>query len=274
MDLKQGASIPGALVGAAVLGVLGYLLPSLGFLWILLVVVGGVTIIGYLFAYFFVGQGGGEFFRGFLIGANAAANAALGATVYGILFGGIAGLLVGLALGVLNLLAMFKVFTNSGFFQGLLGWLNFLLPMSWLVTGLGLLFMALSGLGALILGWGAETPNPADNPFFKITDTAADWKTGTFFLRGGWIANCNPLRGSAFNMGNFAFAKRDAPSSMHIEHEAGHTLNLAAFGSVFHFVGALDENVFGSGSQAFAERLAESNNPGSASSAIVLKMWT
>jgi hypothetical protein len=39
------------------------------------------------------------------------------------------------------------------------------------------------------------------------------------------------------------------------------TLNLAAFGSLFHFLGAIDENVTGGHQNAYAERLAESNNP-------------
>jgi hypothetical protein len=42
------------------------------------------------------------------------------------------------------------------------------------------------------------------------------------------------------------------------EHEAGHTLNLPAFGSVFHLAG-LDENATPRGANAFSERLAESN---------------
>lgn len=273
MELKETAAIPGALVGALVFGVLGYLLPHLGVAWILLAVTAGVVLIGYLLAHFLVGKGVGEFFRGFLIGVNAAGNAILGITVYGFVFGLTAGVAIGIALGVVNLLATFKVLANAELFQGILGWLNFLFPMSWLVTGLGLLFVIASAIGALILGWGGKGAAPQDQPFFKITNAAADLKTGTFFLQGGFVANLNPLARSAFNMGNFAFAKRDAPPDMHVEHEAGHTLNLAAFGSLFHFIGAIDENVTGGGARAFSERLAESNNPHPGSPGDIVKMW-
>ncbi len=74
-------------------------------------------------------------------------------------------------------------------------------------------------------------------------------------------------------MGSFAFAKRDAPPDMHVEHEAGHTLNLAAFGSFFHFIGAIDENVTGGGARAFSERVAESNNPNTVIPGDIVKMW-
>jgi hypothetical protein len=62
-------------------------------------------------------------------------------------------------------------------------------------------------------------------------------------------------------MGNFSFVHYQATST-HMEHEVGHTLNLGAFGSLFHLVGAIDENlpVIGSGHKAFSELLAESND--------------
>ena len=52
-------------------------------------------------------------------------------------------------------------------------------------------------------------------------------------------------------MGNFAFLTKGNATSAHlIEHEAGHTLNLAIWGTVVHLIGALDENVFGGGANA------------------------
>ena len=70
-------------------------------------------------------------------------------------------------------------------------------------------------------------------------------------------------------MGNFCFVDRAHPH-MEIEHEAGHTLNLAAFGSIFPLVGAIDENVIRNGANAFSERLADSNDPHASST---LPMW-
>ena len=71
-------------------------------------------------------------------------------------------------------------------------------------------------------------------------------------------------------MGNFSFVDYKS-SGWHMEHEAGHTLNLAAFGSVFHLIGALDENATTRGANAFSERLAESNSTGVRGSNI--PMW-
>lgn len=48
-----------------------------------------------------------------------------------------------------------------------------------------------------------------------------------------------------------------------IDHETGHLLNVAAFGSIWHFVGAWDQSVgpCKRGADAYAEHLAESHNP-------------
>ena len=58
----------------------------------------------------------------------------------------------------------------------------------------------------------------------------------------------------------------------HLEHEAGHTLNLAAFGSIFHFIGPIDENVTGGDANAYSKRLAESNDPATTQPNII-PMW-
>ena len=59
-------------------------------------------------------------------------------------------------------------------------------------------------------------------------------------------------------------------NAWHIEHEAGHTLNLAAFGCFFHLIGAFDELVI-RGGNAYSERLAESNSSGTGGNNIA--MW-
>jgi hypothetical protein len=45
-----------------------------------------------------------------------------------------------------------------------------------------------------------------------------------------------------------------------IEHEAGHALNLSAFGRVFHLVGLIDKMAI-NGTDAHAEKFAEGNVP-------------
>jgi hypothetical protein len=200
--------------------------------------------------------------RGGLIGMNAALNFYLAAAVFGALFGHAPGYVIGAVLGIVNLLAVFEPISQSEFYQGIIGWLNWLLPMSWPIVGLGLLFYGISFLLHAVTAGKVE--------YLQVQDVGMDWKTGTFFVKGGLIANLNYLD-TAFNMGNFSFTDMKA-GQWHMEHEAGHTLNLAAFGSVFHLVGAVDENATPRGANAFSERLAESNASGESGSN--LPMWS
>jgi hypothetical protein len=193
-----------------------------------------------------------EFFRSLLVGSNAAGNAAVW---------GIVGLWpVAAAVLVLNALAASVSLSRSEGFQGVLGWSNWLLPMSWLIVGLGAIFVVLSGAGTAVTLGRVE--------FFRLSRLFVDWPTGTIFLKGGWIANLNSYD-TAFNMGNFAFIDK-ASSSDHVDHEAGHTLNLAAFGSWFHLIGFVDEVVLRRGNDALSEKLAQSN---AGSSSATIPMW-
>ncbi len=250
----------GALAGAA--GVVG-LYFGLGINWISLAIVGSVTLLSYIGAHFTVTTGFGEFMRGWLIGLNASLNGFLGAVVYSLLLGP-AGVAVGATLGVLNFVTVFPVISRSEVFQGFLGWLCLLQPMSYLVAGVGLFFYLTNLILhpiALITG----------TQYLRVLGMQVDWKTGTFFQRGGLFSNLNP-EDTAYNMGSFSFVDKDS-RTWHIHHEAGHTLNLATFGSLFHFIGAINENVTGAGANAFAERLAESNNP-STTQGNIIAMWT
>lgn len=265
-SMNSGYAAIGAVLGAGgVTGMYFGLKDTPNGLWIGLGVVAGVVIVSYIVATFTANNGFGEAVRGWLIGINSAANGVLGALVYGKLFGDIGGLGIGIAIGLalLNFLCTFPPITQVGVYQGLIGYLNWLMPMSWVVTGLGFVFYLLNVLGWLFIGLpGAD--------YFKIKDVAADWKTGTFFMKGGWISNLNPID-TAFNMGNFAFVDKNSGGTWHKEHEAGHTLNLFAFGWVFHFVGAIEENATSAGANAYSERLAESNDSGTGGNNI--PMW-
>ncbi len=248
--------------------------------WLLLGIVAAVTVIIYVIGAKLVSAATspcecpeGDFVRHLLVGLNAGLNGVLGAKVYGALLGTGMGVVVGAALGLFVLLSIFESITGSDVYQGFLGWANWLLPTSWLITGLGFLFWVISALGH-IFGYLIGRSG-----YFRIQGMRANLQTGTFFTRGGLIANLNPID-TAFNMGNFAFvdAKPHLPPEespkWHIDHEAGHTLNLAAFGSVFHLVGAIDENVTGGRENAFSERLAESNDPATCLQHIIIPMWT
>lgn len=199
--------------------------------------------------------------RGVLIGLNSGLNLTLWIVVGGWLFGeNDAPGLMGAGFGILNFLAIVPTISQSDVYQGFIGWANWLMPMSWVVVALGGVMYLLCRLGhwAFYSTFGWQS--------FQVVDTATDWKTGTWFVEGGWISNLNPLD-TAFNMGIFSFVDRKS-GQMHIDHEAGHALNLAVFGWVFHFSGAVDENVLRSEWDAYSEKLAESNDKGTSKDVI------
>jgi hypothetical protein len=265
MNLRTGFTFLGAILPLA--GVIGtyFGLGGLGArpheLGILAGIVAGLVVLSYIIAAVSATTSFGEFMRGWLIGLNTALNVVLAVALGSAIAGSPAGAVFGLAIGVLNLLCTLAPLSQNGFFQGLIGWLNWILPMSWLVVALGFLFYLFSFvIHAVTLG---------RVPYLRVQGLGMDWATGTFFIKGGLIANLNPLD-TAFNMGNFSFVDYQS-GQWHMDHEAGHTLNLAAFGCVFHLVGALDENLFRQ-ANAYSERLAESNSSGTAGSNI--PMWS
>jgi hypothetical protein len=182
----------------------------------------------------------GQFMRGLLIGMNAGLNGPLGL--------------------VIGFLSAFDGVAKNKVYQIILGWSNLLLPMSWPVDGVGVLFFLVNGIGHLI-GHGIFGSN-----FWQIKSLDLDAGTGTLFTEGGLVGNLAKSNGqpTAFDMGNFAFVNSGTlgrPVSVIKEHETGHTLNLGAFGSIVHFIGAIDENITGGGASAYTEQLAESHVP-------------
>jgi RHS repeat-associated protein len=198
----------------------------------------------------------GQFMRGFMIGFNAGMNGVLATAIFGPGIGG--------AVGIIGVLAAFDGVSWNPTYQGVLGWSSWLMPMSWGATGLGLGAFLINLVAAKISGEGNT----------KIDKLAIDWKTGSIVMEGGWIRN-----GTAFNLGNFIYIDTryvvagDPERSYEalVRHETGHTLNVGAFGSAFHFYDFLGENVFGRGRDDYGEKLAEShsNRPGDP----VFPMW-
>jgi hypothetical protein len=261
--MQQALNGKGAVIGALVfVPVIVILYVVLGLLPVTAIVVGALTLVGYIAATVAAKASTTTeskvtgFTRGALVGINSALNACLSVAILGSLFNTTTGVIYGVVAGIVNLLAVFGPISRGVFYQGVIGWSNWLLPMSWLIVALGMLFYLISALGHAIFTWLAKLD------FFRIKGGTVDWRTGTFFIHGGWVSNLNYLQ-TAFNMGNFSFVHRKSGLSSHLRHEAGHTLNLGAFGSVFHLIGAIDENlpVIGSGGAAFSELLANSNDP-------------
>lgn len=203
---------------------------------------------------------GGEVLPGVLLGINTAINA--------VLLTALLGAMAAVVICLIPLLAIVEPVARSDVYQAFVGWANWLLPLSWPIVALGLLFLLVSLLGHLIgLAAGSD--------FFKVRKVFLDWKTGTFFQQGGIFgnANLNP-NSTGYNMGDFAFLRKDAGGLDYLtEHEAGHTLNLAAFGFVVHLIGALDENVFGGHNAAYTELFAESNVPVASRQGPIFPWW-
>lgn len=211
--------------------------------------------------------------RGMLIGLASGMNFILAYNIYGMWFGQTTGLIVGAVLFGLGILASVKAVSQNDFFQGLIGWLSWLAPMSWVVLLLGLVLaiisfplalLGLAGVNFFKLGGAASADPSVQGKLFSV-----NWKTGTFFLVGGMGSNANYAK-TAYNMGNVGFIHRDAQHD-HTDHEAGHNLSLFVFGWLVHLLGAVDENVVGYHAQALTELLAESHDHSSTSAK--LQMW-
>ncbi len=181
----------------------------------------------------------GEFALGFMIGLNAAVNAALAGPV----------------LGAIGLLASFEGIAGNSAYQAILGWSSWLMPTSWIATGLGL---AVFTTGLVIAGVTFNQWKPAHINGFKV-----DWGTGSIVTHGGAFGPFPNSKVGGYNLGNFIYLNQSHGINDSLAHEGGHTLNNAAFGGIFHWIGALDENVwpFENGQNAFSEKVADSHDP-------------
>ncbi len=238
--------VAGILVAAAVVatgGIAGVLI-GIGLAFAASLVVTGVS---YVIASNVDPNGGfGQFMRGFMIGFNAGLNGVLASAFFGPY--------VGVTLGVINFLAAFDTIAKNKVYQGILGWTSWIMPQSWGATGLGLVFYVVNLLGALFTAQQVDA--------LKIDRLGVDWKTGTLVMSGGLIRNP-----TAFNMGHFVFmnpsyvngSTPDRTYDAVLDHETGHTLTVAAFGSAFSLCDLIGENIVGSGVNDYGELLAESH---------------
>jgi hypothetical protein len=157
---------------------------------------------------------------------------------------------LGGALAGIGLLAAIPNLARRSGIQAVLGWASWLMPMSWPSTALGLF--------VFVTAWGSAM-------WTRTIRLRLDLSTGTIETSG--LPPLGRFRGG-FNLGNFTFLVCTSPtpfSAVGISaHEAGHTLNVAAFGSVWHLLGnGLEQNVppFARGVRAYGELMAESLRP-------------
>jgi len=190
--------------------------------------------------------------RGFLIGLTAGLNFAIWALLPVPL-----GWLIGLVLAIIALPALFPAIARNVLYQAFLGWSSWLRPMSWLATGVGVILFVLN----LPLALAAS----------GVAALRLDRLTGTIETTGGALIGVTGFIGG-FNLGNFTFLTPGPPAGLPFgpppaggslsSHETGHTLNAAAFGGVFHWINAFDENPPGSRRTfAYGELTAESHFP-------------
>lgn len=206
----------------------------------------GVVTVSYIVAGSAGGIPLGEFARGFMIGLNGGLNMALGAGVPGV---------VGF------FFALEGEEFNLSFMRPVLGWSSWFAPMSWIATGVGL---ALFIFNATAAGYSRIIPGGRGGDWQKaqISAVRIDWHTGSIVTQGGLT---EPIGAAGYNLGNFIYIHRTASLDYEdvLGHEASHTLNVAAYGGIFHFIGAIDENIGWPprGAGALAELYAESNDP-------------
>jgi RHS repeat-associated protein len=201
-----------------------------------------LVTVGYMVALNFGGTALGDFGKGFLIGLNAGLNAMLAGAIYGH------------AMGTFNFLASFDGIAAGDTYQGMLGWSNWVMPMSWTAVTIGAMVFYANVKFALL------TANQGPT---RINRIHVDWATGSIVMEGGLLTAWPIPAGTAagYNLGTFVYTNVKAPSVRPgLEaHEIGHGISLAAFGSVFHLVGFVDEVTRANWSNAYAEMLADSN---------------
>lgn len=170
--------------------------------------------------------------------------------------------IAGIIIFILNLMALSESICAANWYAALLGWTSWIAPAAWPATLVGIIFLAIS-LVAVLFG-----------SAFRVS---FEWWTASFVGHGGPL---HVVR-TAYNLGNVLFVHPDigrrVPSTFPSTtggglpgtavdgrtadgltfHETGHTLNVAAFGAWFHYIGAIDQNLIGSGANAYPELLAE-----------------
>lgn len=169
------------------------------------------------------------------------------------------------AVCLINLGALIPALCANRVFAAFLGWSAWIAPGAWAANFVGLLFLMISIFAAVFFGV------PLRLGF--------EWWTGSVIVHGGPLHVATPP--TAYDLGNILFidpriarttpilTTRGTPPVTVISgwtadgltfHETGHTLNVAAFGSWFHYIGAIHELIpppAGAGLAAYSELLPE-----------------
>lgn len=173
--------------------------------------------------------------------------------------------IAGFVIAIINLMALDESICADRSYAAVLGWTSWVAAGSMVVNLLGLLFWIIS----VVASW-----------FGSTLRLAFEWWTGSWVIHGGPLhVTAVP---TAYDLGNFLLVdpRLSATSPVFLPqvnvagtaldlvhgataiglafHETGHTLNVAAFGSWFHLIGAIDENYISSnGAAVYSELLPE-----------------
>lgn len=213
-----------------------------------------------------------QFCRGALIGVNASANLILlpfaipwllswnSVALAWALSAAVLWQLIALTTCVVNLLAVFESLCANRGFEAVLGWSGWVAVMALPANFVGAIFFIINTATGAHLGF--------------------EWWTGSVIVHGGLIRGLVATP-TAFTLANFLFVdakindanpiltvaavrgvgNRPAVLATTTEglvfHESGHTLNVGAFGSWFHFIGFIDEEIIQGSPGIYAEILAE-----------------
>ena len=184
---------------------------------------------------------------GIMIGINVGVNAVVWLSVP------LPGAIIAAVLSLVGLLALIWQISIVLAYQVALGWISWLMPLSWPANIIGLpvaIGAAIAGriaFGACVLTIDFETGS-VEVAFIAPVGSPTGFSLGHFnFLVGP--------PGTALATLQASTAAQDIPA-----HEAGHSLNTGAFGSAFLVVNAIEENIFPpNGADAYGELCAESN---------------
>ena len=159
----------------------------------------------------------------------------------------------------------------NNIYAGILGWSAWLSPGTWPATTLGFLFCLINSATALFgatVRWMPElwtgsfmTHGGILYPFWQ---GPVGYNLGNFYFADPRLGATTPAFVpppiGAVPTGSFAGITADGGATLH---ETGHTLNVAAFGGWFNYIGWVHQNFFplflNGGARAYAEVLAEAH---------------
>ncbi len=244
------------------------------------------------------------FWRGALIGGNTVMNVVLSLIFYGWLFSpylnnpvsfiaGIpavvivaAGIFIIILANCLTLIPSTQFYLPASirgnvqdFVKAYAGYVSWLMPMSWGYCILGCILFYFSWIGHLIAIIVLNNSNAnwliTAVQYWGISRLLIDPQTGTMVTENGGCSNFSSPGSPSYpySCGCFAFIPDNFSSRCYIDnaiprqHESGHALNLAAFGSVYNMINAINEegldilgiHGLGQNIHAYGDRTAQSN---------------